>query len=87
MTTAQDILNQRDVLKAIQQHRASKQTEIDRLHKKMGAAFYNALAPLPRATNKVDYAMQLARNAFNIWQGITIGMKVVRGFRSAFGRK
>jgi hypothetical protein len=32
----------------------------------------------------MDFAMQLARNAFSIWQGVSLGLKIVRGFRAAF---
>ena len=87
MTTAQEILNQPDVFSAIQQKRIEKQAEIEQMQKSMAEAFNNAFAPLPRATNRVEYAMQLARNAFNIWQGISIGVKIVRGFRKAFSKQ
>ena len=87
MTTAQEILNQPDVFLAIQQKRIEKQAEIEQMQKSMAEAFNNAFAPLPRATNRVEYAMQLARNAFNIWQGISMGLKIVRGFRKAFSKQ
>ena len=84
MTTAQEILNQPDVLLAIQQKKAEKKTELEQLQQKLSMSVTKAIAPLPRATNKLDFAMQIARNAFNIWQGVSLGLNLVRGFRSAF---
>lgn len=87
MTTAQEILNRQDVFLAIQQKRIEKKAELEQIQKSLTEAFNSAVAPLPRATNRVEYAMQLARNAFSIWQGISIGLKIVRGFRKAFSRR
>lgn len=87
MNTAQEILNQKDVFLAIQQKRAEKRAEVEQLQKAMYAAFNTAVAPVPRATSRVDGIMRFARNAFGIWQGISIGIKVVRGFRKAFSKR
>lgn len=84
MTTAQEILSQQDVFLAIQQKRTAKQAELKQIQQKLAQSLNVAISPLPRATNRLDFAMQIARNAFNIWQGISLGMKVVRGFRHAF---
>ena len=84
MTTAQEILSQQDVFLAIQQKRATKRAELDKLQQDLSKALNVAISPLPRATNRMDFAMQIARNAFNLWQGISLGLKIVRGFRSAF---
>lgn len=84
MTTAQEILNQQDVFLAIKQKKSEKQAELQQIQQTLSKALTDALSPLPRATNKMDFAMQIARNAFNIWQGISLGIKIVRGFRSAF---
>lgn len=84
MNTAQEILNQPDVFLAIQQKKAAKKTELEEVRQKLAQAVNTAVAPMPRATNKMELALQMARNAFNIWQGVSLGMKVIRGFRSAF---
>lgn len=84
MNTAQEILNQPDVFLAIQQKKAAKKTELEEVRQKLVQAVNTAVAPMPRATNKMELALQMARNAFNIWQGVSLGMKVIRGFRSAF---
>lgn len=84
MNTAQEILNQPDVFLAIQQKKAAKKTELEEVRQKLAQAVNTAVAPMPRATNKMELALQIARNAFNIWQGVSLGMKVIRGFRSAF---
>lgn len=84
MTTAQEILNQQDVFLAIKQKKSEKQAELLQIQQTLSKALTNAISPLPRATNKMDFAMQIAKNAFNIWQGISLGIKIVRGFRSAF---
>lgn len=84
MTTAQEILNQQDVFLAIKQKKSEKQAELQQIQQTLSKALTDAISPLPRATNKMDFAMQIARNAFNIWQGISLGIKIVRGFRSAF---
>lgn len=84
MTTAQEILNQQDVFLAIKQKKSEKQAELSQIQQTLSKALTDAISPLPRATNKMDFAMQIAKNAFNIWQGISLGIKIVRGFRSAF---
>ena len=84
MTTAQEILNQQDVFLAIKQKKSEKQAELQQIQQTLSKALTNAISPLPRATNKMEFAMQIAKNAFNIWQGISLGIKIVRGFRSAF---
>ena len=84
MNTAQEILNQPDVFLSIQQKKAAKKTELEEVRQKLAQAVNTAVAPMPRATNKMELALQMARNAFNIWQGVSLGMKVIRGFRSAF---
>lgn len=80
----QDILNHKDVLLAISRRRAKNQVELDRLQKQLATAFRVAFAPPPRPTNTMDIAINTARNIFQIWQGVSFGLKVVRGFRSAF---
>ncbi len=80
----QDILNHKDVLLAISNKRTKNQVELDKLQKKLITAFRVAVAPAPRPTNTMDIALNAARNVFQIWQGVSFGLKVVRGFRSAF---
>ena len=84
MNTAQEILSQPDVFLAIQQKKTAKKTELNEVSQRIAKVVNTAVAPLPCATNKMELALQMARNAFNIWQGISMGMKVIRGFRSAF---
>ncbi len=80
----QDILNHKDVLKAIACRRVKNQVKIALLQDKMAVAFKIAVAPPSRPTNTVDMAFSVARNVFKIWQGVSLGLRVVRGFRSAF---
>lgn len=87
MTTAQEILSQQDVFLAIQQKKAAKQAEVNKLKRELAKCIDHAIAPQPRATNKVDFAIQVARNVYNIWQGISLGLKVVNGFKYAFSKK
>jgi hypothetical protein len=84
MNTAQEILSQQDVFLAIQQKRAAKKQEVAEVQQKISLAINSAIAPLPRATNRVEHVLQIARNAFSIWQGVSMGMKIIKGFRSAF---
>lgn len=84
MTTAQEILSQRDVFLALQQKRLAKQAEAAQVMQKLTQGVNGVFAPVPRAANRMDFAMQIARNAFGIWQGISLGLKIVRGFRAAF---
>lgn len=80
----QDLLNHKDILLAIRAKRANNRAELDRLQNKLVTAFKIAVAPAPKPTNTMDVALHTARNIFQIWQGISFGLKVVRGFRSAF---
>jgi|GEM_PF-1801979 len=89
MTAAQiqDILNHKDILLAIRSKRIKNQAELDRLQKRLMQKFRAAVAPAPRPTNTMDIALNAAHNIFQIWQGVSFGLKVVRGFRSAFKTK
>ncbi len=82
-----DILNHKDVLLAITRMRAKNQAEIDQLQTKMVEAFKTAVAPPSRPTNAVGFALGAVRNIFQIWQGVSFGLRVVRGFRSAFKKR
>lgn len=84
MTTAQEILSQQDVFLAIKQKRAAKRAELNKIQQNLSEVINGIISPMPRATNRIEFAMQVARNVFNIWQGISMGMRIVRGFRSAF---
>ncbi len=80
----QDILNHKDVLLAISAKRAKNQSELNQLQTRLVTAFRTAVAPPSRPTSAMDVAFNIARNTFQIWQGISFGLKLVRGFRSAF---
>ena len=84
MTTAEEILSQQDVFLALQQKRMSKQAEVSQIMQKLTQGINGVFSPMPRATNRVDLAMRVARNAFSRWQGVSLGLKIVRGFRAAF---
>lgn len=84
MTTAEEILSQQDVFLALQQKRISKQAEVSQIMQKLTQGINGVFSPMPRATNRVDLAMRVVRNAFSIWQGVSLGLKIVRGFRAAF---
>lgn len=86
MTTAQEILTEQDILLAIQKKRATTKEEAIQIQNKIVSSFNNAFTPPPRATNRVDFAINLAKNAFSIWQGINMGLKIVKGFKAAFKR-
>ena len=80
-----EILSAPDSLEALRRCRMAKRAEVeailvDKVHK--------AFAPLPKANNRMELVMNTAMSAFNIFQGIRIGIRIVRGFKSVFsGRR
>lgn len=87
MTDAQELLAQRDVLQAIRTARLKKQITVQVLQDQLVEVYHNAVAPVPEAKSCLERYMRIARSVFGIWQGVTLGIKVASGFRSAFRRK
>ena len=82
--TTQEILNSRDILLALQIQKAQKKAEKEAVRQKIVIAMQEVITPSSKPTSHMEMAMNLARNAFSVWQGISIGMKVVRSFQTIF---
>lgn len=87
MTTVQEILNSRNILLAIQIKKAQKKIEKEAIRQKIVLATQKAIAPPAEPTSRMDMAINIARNAFSVWQGISLGMKVVRSIQTICRRK
>ena len=86
MTDAQELLAQRDVLQAIRTAHLKKQIAVQVLQDKLVEVYHNAVSPVPEAKSRLERYVGIARSVFGIWQGVTLGIKVARGFHSAFHR-
>ena len=87
MTDAQELLVQKDVLQAIRTAHLKKQIAVQVLQDQLVDVYHNAVSPVPEAKNRLERYVGIARSVFGIWQGVTLGIKVARGFHSAFRRK
>ena len=85
--TTQEILNSRDILLALQIQKAQKKAEKEAVRQKIVIAMQEVITPSSKPTNNMEMAMNLARNAFSVWQGISIGMKVVRSIQTIFRKR
>lgn len=83
---ADEILSAPDTLDALRARRLAKQAEACNKRKELIASIRIATAPLPKAANRMESAMQIARGAYNLYRGINLGLKIVRGVKSAFSR-
>lgn len=87
MTDAQELLTQKDVLQAIRTAHLKKQITIQVMQDELAEVCHNAFTPVSGAKSRLERYMGIARSAYGIWQGVSLGMRIARGFRSAFGRK
>ncbi|MBR5466785.1 MAG: hypothetical protein IKU79_05220 [Bacteroidaceae bacterium] len=85
--TTQEILNSRDILLALQIQKAQKKAEKEAVRQKIVIAMQEVITPSSKPTSNMEMAMNLARNAFSVWQGISIGMKVVRSIQTIFRKR
>ena len=85
--TTQEILNSRDILLALQIQKAQKKAEKEAVRQKIVIAMQEVITPSSKPTSNMEMAMNLARNAFSLWQGISIGMKVVRSIQTIFRKR
>jgi hypothetical protein len=85
--TTQEILNSRDILLALQIQKAQKKAEKEAVRQKIVIAMQEIITPSSKPTSNMEMAMNLARNAFSLWQGISIGMKVVRSIQTIFRKR
>lgn len=83
-----EILSAPDSLEALRRCRMAKKAEVDKCEAILVDKVHKAFAPLPKANNRMELVMNTAMSAFNIFQGIRIGIRIVRGFKSVFsGRR
>lgn len=87
MTDAQDLLTRKDVLQAIRAAHVKRQIATQVLQDKIVEAWHNAIAPVPETKNRWERYVGIARSAFGIWQGVSLGLRIARGFNSAFRRR
>jgi hypothetical protein len=85
--TTQEILNSRDILLSLQIQKAQKKAEKEAVRQKIVIAMQEVITPSSKPTSNMEMAMNLARNAFSVWQGISIGMKVVRSIQTIFRKR
>lgn len=81
---ADSLLLQRDILLAIQQRRKQKGTEVAKTRDLIKTTFNQIVNPIPRAATRAQRVSHLVSNAMAVWQGISLGIKIVRGVRHTF---
>lgn len=64
--------------------RAKVKEDAAKSQQALSETFSAAMAPLPKAKNRMETFSQLISRGTMIFEGVVFGMKVVRGFRSAF---
>lgn len=81
------ILQQKDVFEALCQRRRQAYEQVQQTHAVLLDRVHAMTQPAKRATTRMEKVSAIVGNGMAIWQGIRIGMSVIRGIRYAFGRK
>ena len=79
-----EILAAPDSLEALSRCRRAKRAEVGECETVLVERARRAFAPLPKANNRMELAMNPAKGAFNVFQGVWLGVRIVRGVKSAF---
>ena len=79
-----EILAAPDALEALSRCRRAKKAEVGRCETMLVERAQRAFAPLPKANNRMELAVNAAKGAFNVFQGVWLGVRIVRGVKSAF---
>ena len=80
------LLDEETTIENIAQRHTQQKKKTEETGEKISRSIHTIMEPAPKPKNNLDMAIHIARNVFNIWQGVSLGMKIVRGFRSAFRR-
>ena len=80
-----EILAAPDALEALSRCRRAKRAEVGECETVLVERARRAFAPLPKANNRMELAMNAAKGAFNVFQGVWLGVRIVRGVKSALG--
>ncbi len=64
--------------------KAQVHEEAAKSQQQLNESFSAAIAPLPKAKNRIEQFSQLVSKGTMIFEGVMFGLKLVRGFRSAF---
>ena len=67
--------------------KAQVHEEAAKSQQQLNESFSAAIAPLPKAKNRIEQFSQLVSKGTMIFEGVMFGLKLVRGFRSAFRKK
>lgn len=76
-----------DTLEAIAQQKAEVLQQIRIQKRKMDGLVHELLAPLEPAANKAAALTRAFNTGMAVFDGVRLGMKLMRRFRKFFGRK
>lgn len=86
MTANKTTPTQQDALAAIRRQKADIRKRIRTSAETIRATTHDLFAP-PVATNKTERFMNLIEQGIAMYEGVMLGMRVLRNVRSLFGRK
>lgn len=86
MMTSKDILARKDVLAALRQQRVDANARIRKSANRIRTTAHDLFAP-PKSTDKVSRMMTLVDQGIAMYDGVMLGMKVMRSVRHLFGRR
>lgn len=76
-----------DALTAIRLRKVEVQNQIKASHQQIKATFDGLFKPVPKPTSKFGQLVGIMDQGFAIFEGLTLGLRVIRGIRHLFGRK
>lgn len=84
---SKEMLGEEATLETISERHSTQKKKAQETGKKVSDNIHSIMEPSIKPKSRMDMAFSIARNAFNIWQGVSLGLKLVHGFRSAFRRR
>lgn len=74
-------------LESIAQRKATLQQQIQQQKEIMAVLTQEIFAPLEPATNKANAMMRAFNTGMAVFDGVTLGIKMMKKFRKLFGRR
>lgn len=82
-----DRIGATDWMLYIQHEKALTQAALTKSRDKLVTETRELFAPLPKAKNRWEALLVTLQHGISVYEGITTGLALMRGFRRLFGRK
>ncbi|MBP3566498.1 MAG: hypothetical protein IKA86_01695 [Paraprevotella sp.] len=76
-----------DALTEIRLRKANIRSQINESHQQIKATFDSLFKPAPKPTTRTGRLIGLFDQGFAIFEGVSIGLKIIRSLRHLFGKR